>query len=221
MIRIKNLFLRYVRQYYALYDITLEIGLGEKVAFIGDSGSGKTSLIRTLIKLEKPQKGEVYIRNIPIKKVNFAEDISLGYLPAQPIFFENKTVRENLLYVEKLRFQRRAQMENAVTEMLKEFEIEMLQDVLVSELSLYQKYIVSLARLALREVEILIVDDVLDILEGQERKNVISILQNKFITPKTLFILSTQDENLARLMCHRSLFFENGSIVKEKVNTNE
>lgn len=219
MIRIKNLFLRYVRQYYALYDITLEIGLGEKVAFIGDSGSGKTSLIRTLIKLEKPQKGEVYIRNIPIKKVNFAEDISLGYLPAAPIFFENKTVRENLLYVEKMQFQRRSQMENAITDTLKEFGIEDLQDIIVSDLTLYQKYIVSLARLSLREIEILLVDEVLDNLEGQERENVIDILNSKFLKENTIFVLSTADEALAKRLCNRKVFFENGSIVKESVES--
>ena len=57
MIRISNLFLRYVRQYYALYDINLEIAQGERVAFIGKKESGKTSLLRILLKLEKAQKG--------------------------------------------------------------------------------------------------------------------------------------------------------------------
>ena len=73
MIRISNLFLRYVRQYYALYDINLEIAQGERVAFIGKKESGKTSLLRILLKLEKAQKGEVYIKNIPLKKLNFAD----------------------------------------------------------------------------------------------------------------------------------------------------
>lgn len=215
MIRIKNLFLRYVRQYYALYDISLNIDNGEKVAFIGERESGKTSLIRTLIKLEKAQKGEIYIRNIPIKKVNFAEDVSVGYLPASPIFFENKTVRENLLYVEKMHFSRRAEMENAINDVLKEFDIEALQDNIVSDLSLYQKYIVSLARLALRKIDILIVDDVLDVLKDEQRESVISILKSKFLGDETIFILSTADENLAGRLCGRFVFFENGSIVKE------
>ena len=70
MLRIKNLYLRYTREFYALYNINLEIADNERVAFVGEDESGKTSLLRIISKLEKLTKGEVYIRDIPIEKLD-------------------------------------------------------------------------------------------------------------------------------------------------------
>ena len=216
MIRIKNLFLKYVRQYYALYDINLEIAEGETVAFVGQAESGRTTLLRVLAKLETPEKGEVYIKNIPLKKLNFAEDVSLGYLPATPIFFEHKTVYENLLYVEKLQSSRRAQIESTINQTLIDFNIENYKDVMVGELGLFDKYIISLARLSLRKIDILLVDEVLDNLDTDQREKIVEILKKHFIAPDSIFILSTKDENLAKELCSRQVFFENGSVVEER-----
>ena len=44
MIKAKNLFLRYTREFYALYNINLDIEDGESVAFVGEDESGKTSI---------------------------------------------------------------------------------------------------------------------------------------------------------------------------------
>lgn len=215
MIRIKNLFLKYVRQYCVLYDINMEIGVGETVAFIGQAESGKTSLLRTLAKLEKRSKGEVYIRDIPLGKVNFAEDVSLGYLPSVPIFFENKTVYENLVYIEKLQVVRPAHIATAIKDVMVEFEIEPLRDELVANLTLYQKYLVSLARLALRRLDILLVDGVLDNLEGQEREKIADILKSKFIRQDNVFIITTESDEIINSLCQRKIYFENGSVVGE------
>ena len=53
MIKIKNLFLRYTREFYALYDVSIDVEEGESVALVGEDESGKTSLLRILAKLEK------------------------------------------------------------------------------------------------------------------------------------------------------------------------
>ena len=71
MVEIKNLFLKYTREYYALYDINLNIEDGEAVSFVGEDESGKTSLLRIIATLEKPPKGQVYIREFPLEKLNF------------------------------------------------------------------------------------------------------------------------------------------------------
>ena len=96
MILIKNLYLKFIREYFALYDISLNIEDGEKVAFIGEEHSGKTTLLRILAKLEKPSKGEIYIRDIPLKKLNYNYDISAGYLPASPVFLKKNQFMKTL-----------------------------------------------------------------------------------------------------------------------------
>lgn len=48
-------------------------------------------MLRILAKLEKLTKGEVYIKDTPIEKLNFKEDVKAGYVPANPVFFEKKS----------------------------------------------------------------------------------------------------------------------------------
>ena len=73
LIRVKN-----VRKIYrmgdervvALDNISLEIYKGEIVCFLGTSGSGKSTFLNMVAGLEKPTRGEIYIGNIPIHKLN-------------------------------------------------------------------------------------------------------------------------------------------------------
>ena len=86
MVEVKNLFLKYTREYYALYDVNMKIEDGESVAFVGEDESGKTSLLRIFAKLEKMSKGEVYIKDIQLEKMDYRTYISAGYIPATPVF---------------------------------------------------------------------------------------------------------------------------------------
>ena len=45
MVQIKNLYLKYTREFFALYDVNMSIAEGESVAFVGEDESGKTSLV--------------------------------------------------------------------------------------------------------------------------------------------------------------------------------
>lgn len=73
LIRVKN-----VRKVYrmgderviALDNISLEIYKGEIVCFLGTSGSGKSTFLNMVAGLEKPTRGEIYIGNIPVHKLN-------------------------------------------------------------------------------------------------------------------------------------------------------
>ena len=118
MIEVKNLFLKFTREYYALYDVNMNIEDGESVAFIGEDESGKTSLLRIFAKLEKMTKGEVYIKDIPLDKLDYRTDISAGYIPSTPVFLEKKTVYENFKYILKAWGMKEADVENKINEII-------------------------------------------------------------------------------------------------------
>ena len=103
MIDIKNLYLSFTKEFDALHNINLQIAKGKRVAFVGDAGSGKTMLLRTIAGLEKFDSGEVFINNINIKNIDFKQYLSVGFVPKSFVGYSNKTVRQNLEYVLKIR----------------------------------------------------------------------------------------------------------------------
>ena len=216
MILVKNLYLKYIREYFALYDISLEIEDGEKVALVGEEHSGKTSLLRILAKVEKPSKGEVYIKDIPLKKVNFKYDVSAGYLPASPVFFDKKTVYENFKYILKYQKLNEADIENKINDALINFNIETLKDTKIKELTLFEKYLISIARLSFRNLELVMIDNIFDGLNEEEKGKIVAIIKEKFSDKKTTLIVATTDEKIAKELANRSIYFSNGSIITEK-----
>ena len=217
MILIKNLYLRFIREYYALHDINLEIAAGEKTVFLGSKGSGKTTLLRVLARLEEPTDGEVYINNKQLSKINFKSDLSVGYVPVLPIYLKKKTVEENFAYILKQRKVGKEQAEQKIGEVLKQFGIENLKCVNFEKLSLYEKYVVSFARLALREVSLLLVDNIFEKLSEKEIEDIIKLMETHFLQNKDLTsVVATSSSLIAKRVGERNIYFKFGSIVNTK-----
>ncbi|MEH6945327.1 ABC transporter ATP-binding protein [Bacillus sp. JJ722] len=85
---------------YTLKNINIKIPSYRMTAIVGKSGAGKSTLIDLLMGLNKPDKGEVIIDNLPLtneKLLSFRKSIS--YIPQDPFLF-NGTIRENLILVD-------------------------------------------------------------------------------------------------------------------------
>lgn len=214
MLSIKHLFLRYTREFYALYDINMEVSDGEKVALVGAEDSGKTSLLRIISKLEEPTKGEVYLKDRPLKKINFRFDISAGYVPATPVFLENKTVYENLKYILSERKVPPMEIETKINDAVIDFSLEKIKDEKIANLSIEEKYILSLIRLSFRKLDFLMIDNIFDGLSEFYLEIVEEIL-DKIVSPTTTLILATTDEKIADRFCKRKIYFRSGSIVTQ------
>ena len=214
MLSIKHLYLKYTREFYALYDINIEIKPGEAVAFVGQDDSGKTSLLRVIAKLEKATKGEIYLKERPLKKVNFRSDLSAGYVPSTPAFFENKTVYENLKYVLTERKLPPEEVETKINNAVIEFSLEKIKDEKVANLSIEEKYILSLIRLSFRKLEFLMIDNIFDHL-SEFYLEIIEEILLKLKTQQTTLILATTSEKIADRFCKRKIYFKNGSIVSQ------
>ena len=159
MIKIENLFLAYNKEYYALYDINLEFNKGDRVALVGEEGSGKTSLLRAIAGLEKISKGDILINDVPVQKIDFAHDISMGYVSRKPVLFENRSVKKNLEWALKIRGVDKNEWQMHIDRVLNMFDIQKLKNERVSTLCRSDKRLVQFARLALRPLDILLVDE--------------------------------------------------------------
>lgn len=213
MIKIKNLFLRYTREFYALYDVNIDIASGESVAFVGEDESGKTSLLRILAKLEKLTKGEVFIKDIPLEKLNYKTDINAGYVPATPVFIEKKSVYENFRYILKNWELTEKEIETKINNTIIEYSLEKIKDTKLKDLSLEEKYVLSLIRLSFRDnLELLMIDNIFDKI-SEPTKEVVFDLIKRLNTKKTTLIVATTKEDIANALCKRKIYFKYGSVV--------
>lgn len=160
MIVLKNVVLAYSKDYNVLMNVNLTVKAGERVAIVGSEDAGKTALLRIIAGLEVVKSGEVYIHDKPIKMINFANDVNLGYITEAPVFFERKTVFDNLAWVLKNRKVPKREWETRVRAVLDEFELSYLSNLKVCSLSKLERRQIQIARLALRPIDILLCDDI-------------------------------------------------------------
>ena len=81
-----------------LQDITLTLPAGKTTAFVGTTGSGKSTLVKLLLRFYEPQSGHVHLDGVPIDTLNL-QDLrrAIGYV-AQDSFLTDGTVAENIAY---------------------------------------------------------------------------------------------------------------------------
>jgi len=98
-IELKDLSFSYGNGEEALKKINIEINSGDKIAFAGQSGSGKTSIVKIILGLYPPTNGEVYFNGINVKKIDMHKlREKIGLVSQETQLFAG-TIRENLLFV--------------------------------------------------------------------------------------------------------------------------
>ena len=165
-----------------LKDINLEIATGQTVAFVGRTGSGKSTLVNLIPRLiEAPDEGllidGVPARNYPLKQLRSA----IGYVPQETFLFSN-TLAKNIAFgaekAERAQVERAAEIAGLGTD-LRDFQEGF--DTLVGErgitLSGGQKQRTAIARAVLREPKILILDDALSSVDTYTEEKILAQLR--------------------------------------------
>ena len=100
MIEFKHVFVQYVNEFFSLYDFNCEIN--SHTLFVGDFFSGTNAIMRTVSKIDKDYKGDIFIDDINLKNIK-DKDLNLSYLPETPVLFKNKNIFDNLYFPLKIR----------------------------------------------------------------------------------------------------------------------
>lgn len=215
MIRFENVFVSFTKEFDALHNINFCIENGEKIAIVGDGDSGKTTMLRAIAGLQPITKGDLTINDTPINKVNFSQDVSLGYIPKVPVFKNKKTVGENLEYVLKIRGVEPASMNFKILSSLKNFGIESLKNVPVRSLNRYQKMLVQLARVSMRAVDIVLIDNITNKLSKTEQAGLVDAIKILIdMNPDAIFIVAFNNDKIAKELGLKVLKLKAGSLEK-------
>ncbi len=97
-IRFEHVSLVYPNGYQAINDLSFEVKAGETVAFVGTTGSGKTSITKLLLRFYEPSSGKILVDALDVESIHLQNlRQSIGFV-SQDVFLFHGTVRENIAY---------------------------------------------------------------------------------------------------------------------------
>jgi phospholipid/cholesterol/gamma-HCH transport system ATP-binding protein len=188
-----------------LDDLNLTIHKGENVAIIGQSGIGKSVLIKCLVRLLEPNTGEIKIFNENVTRLNF-EDLDklrrrIGFLFQGGALYDSMTVRENLEFPLRRNTQGKTKedIDELIYEALENVGLKEAINKLPNELSGGMKKRVALARTLILKPEIILYDEPttgLDPITSKEISELIVKIQNQY---NTTSIIITHDVNCVKI----------------------
>ena len=197
MLEVKHLFVSFTKEFYVLNDINFELKHGQKLTIIGNKESGRTAMLRTLVGLETKAKGDILYKNIAIEKIDFQNDVSIGYLPVNSPFLEKKTVKQNIEYVLKIRAKESSYFDAKINNALVEYGLDYIKNKKVKELSYLDRLKLAIARLSVRNIDVFLIDDVFDKLSTMERKKIIKSIKDLIKINNAVAIVMTESEEVA------------------------
>ena len=202
----------------ALRDIHLDIEAGEIFGIIGRSGAGKSSLLRSINRLEQPSEGRVLIDGDDIAGLNEAGLIRLrrriGMIFQHFNLLASKTVRENVALPLLIAGVPRGEAATRVAEVLKLVGLEGKEDTYPSRLSGGQKQRVGIARALVNRPEILLCDEATSALDPETTLSILRLLRDINRRLGLTIILINHEMSVIREICHRVLVLERGQIVE-------
>ncbi|MCX7785308.1 MAG: ABC transporter ATP-binding protein/permease [candidate division WOR-3 bacterium] len=149
---------------WILEDINFSVKNGEKIALVGETGGGKTSIISLLLKFYLPQKGNILIDNKDIMAIDYQTVRSkIGFVPQDIILFPGSVLDNLRLFDKQISLE---QVKSAVDRIkilptIENFPNGFETDLVARgiNLSLGERQLLSFARALVREPEILILDE--------------------------------------------------------------
>ena len=153
-----------VGDFKILHDISLQVLMGSATAIIGTSGAGKSTILKLILGLIKPDRGEIFVDGEEISHFSEVELMhirqKIGMVFQEGALFDSLTVRENVGYVLYERSGLPEEViDNKVYELLELVELEEMIDKMPSELSGGQKRRVAIARSMAADPSIILYDE--------------------------------------------------------------
>ncbi|ABA71980.1 ATP-binding cassette domain-containing protein [Pseudomonas fluorescens] len=203
----------------ALQGIDLAIQRGEVFGIIGRSGAGKSSLIRTINRLEQPTSGRVLIDQVDIGE--YDEDRLVALRRRIGMIFQHfnlmsaKTVWQNVELPLKVAGVPKEQREKKVRELLELVGLQAKHTAYPAQLSGGQKQRVGIARALVHDPDILLCDEATSALDPETTQSILGLLREINKRLGLTIMLITHEMAVIREICDRVVVLEHGRIVEQ------
>ncbi|MEE4690124.1 methionine ABC transporter ATP-binding protein [Pseudomonas alliivorans] len=203
----------------ALGNIDLAIQRGEIFGIIGRSGAGKSSLIRTINRLEQPSSGRVLIDQIDIGDFNEDKLVELrrriGMIFQHFNLMSAKTVWQNVELPLKVAGVPREQRQRKVAQLLELVGLQDKHKAYPAQLSGGQKQRVGIARALVHDPAILLCDEATSALDPETTQSILGLLREINQRLGLTIVLITHEMAVIRDICHRVVVLEQGQVVEQ------
>ncbi len=186
--------------FWALKDISFDVGQGEVVGIIGRNGAGKTTLLKILSRITYPAEGEIRLYG----RVGSLLEVGTGFHP-------ELTGRDNIYFNGSILGMRKKEIEKKFDEIVAFSGVEKFLDTPVKRFSSGMQVRLAFSVAAHLEPEILLVDEVLAVGDAQFQKKCLGKMKDVSGSGRTVLFVS---HNMAaiRNLCRRTILLESGRL---------
>ena len=206
-------------QLHVLRGIDLTVKTGEVVVIFGASGSGKSTFIRTINRLEEHQRGDIIVDGIELS--NDVRNIAairseIGMVFQSFNLFPHLTVLENIVLAPmRVRRHARADAESVGMNLLERVGIPEQASKYPAQLSGGQQQRVAIARALAMNPKIMLFDEPTSALDPEMISEVLDVMQSLARDSGMTMICVTHEMGFARAVADRMVFFDEGVIVEQ------
>jgi len=220
MIRFSNVTKVYSKDTVALERLNLEIDQGEFVFLVGASGSGKSTMVRLMLKQMEPSAGAIFVNGTKLSSVPRRRIPQLrrgiGCVFQDFKLLPNKTAAENVAYAMEVTGQRRRVIKTKVPQIMDLVGLSGKMDKFPEMLSGGEQQRVSIARAFVSQPPILVADEPTGNLDPNTSVGIMQLLHRINRTGTTV-VVATHDREMVDVMRKRVVALDEGRIVRDKV----
>ena len=214
LIKFSNVYKKYEGK-TALYDINFSIKENEFVFLSGESGSGKTSILKLIIAWEKASKGAVFVDGINLSSITKKRIPKLrqkiGFVFQDFKLIDSKTIFENLSLVLEIRGGINKKEINAL---LTHFEMQDKKELYPYNLSEGERQKIAIARAFVGKPKIIILDEPVANLDEKNTKLIMKILKKIYDSKsyKIATLFATNNKNILKNTNKRIIYLKEGIV---------
>lgn len=216
IIEVKNVNISFGKN-HVLKDFSMNVIPGENLAILGKSGSGKSVLIKCIIRLLVPDSGKVIVINNDISQLDEDEmdrlRADVGFLFQSNALYDSMTVRQNLEFPLRRHWskvERKFNAKDAVLEALEDVGLAHTMDMMPAELSGGMRKRIALARTLILKPKVILYDEPttgLDPITAREISHLMNAVQEKY---KATAVIISHDMNCIKMTSDRVIMLIDG-----------
>jgi len=204
---------------YALKDVSFEVEQGEFVFITGNSGAGKSTILKLILNQLKPTSGKILLGDVELSQGS-KDDVNntrrkIGVVFQDYQLIMDKTIEENIALILDIVNYPPEKIQSRIDKVIKEVNLGSRRFLFPSQLAGGELQRASLARALAIEPEIILADEPTGNLDSENSWNIVKLLKDINKENNTTVIMTTHNNEIVESMGKRVIKIDEGEIVKD------